>query len=128
MCCAIASSLSTASRRRGLLGTRADSLLNDWEPDAQARGLRSDWEPDAQARELRKALTANPAAEPKRRIDRLLKEIEAHNLTSDERREVLAVQVLTWTNTDSARRLLAKWAKGDPNAILTKAAGEAIGR
>ncbi len=77
---------------------------------------------------LRKALAANPPAEPKQRIEKLLKEIEANKLTSDERREVLAVQVLAWTNTDSARRLLAKWAKGDPNAILTKAAGEAAGR
>jgi RNA polymerase sigma factor (sigma-70 family) len=81
---------------------------------------------------LRKALAANPAAESKQRIEKLLKEIEAHKvtykLTSDERREVLAVQVLTWVDTDSARRLLAKWAKGDPNAILTKAAGAAAGR
>lgn len=82
--------------------------------------------------QLRKALAASPAAESKQRIEKILKEIEAdnltHKLTSDERREMLAVQVLTWTNTDSARRLLAKWAKGDPNALLTKAAGEAAGR
>jgi hypothetical protein len=77
---------------------------------------------------LRKAFAANPAAEPRRRIEKLLQEIAAHKLTSDERREVLAVQVLAWTNADSARRLLAKWAKGDPDAILTKQAVEAAGR
>jgi RNA polymerase sigma factor (sigma-70 family) len=77
---------------------------------------------------LRKALMANPTAEPKQRIEKLLNEIAARMLTSDERRELLAVEMLTSMKTDNSRRLLAKWAKGDPNAKLTKAAREAAGR
>jgi hypothetical protein len=75
---------------------------------------------------LRKALQANPAAEPRQRIEKLLKEIASRNLTANECREERAVQALKWMNSDAARRLLSKWAMGDPNATLTRAANAAM--
>ena len=76
---------------------------------------------------LRKQLHSNPSLEVKRRIESLLRDIEARKLTTAEVREVRAVQALEWMNTEAARRLLAKWAEGDPNATLTKAARKASG-
>ena len=76
---------------------------------------------------LRKQLEAKPSLEMRRHIDNLLRHIEAQNLTVAERREVRAVQALTWMNTEAARTVLAKWAEGDPNATLTKAARKACG-
>jgi RNA polymerase sigma factor (sigma-70 family) len=100
----------------------ADSFAARAKAGKALRDLSTQAEP-----QLRKALAASPTAETRQRIEKLLKEV-AGRLTSDERRELLAVQVLTWVDTDSARRLLAEWARGDPNARLTKAAGETAGR
>lgn len=71
---------------------------------------------------LRKAIEAGPSPEARQRILNLLKDIENRQLTASEKREVRAVQALEWMDSDAARRLLAKWASGDPNATLTKAA------
>ncbi|HMF14138.1 MAG TPA: hypothetical protein VKE94_17605, partial [Gemmataceae bacterium] len=78
---------------------------------------------------LRKALqTDDASAELKRRVEHLLKAIEERRLTVAELRELRAVQALRWTNDDAARVLLAKWARGDPAAALTRAAKEATSR
>jgi hypothetical protein len=76
---------------------------------------------------LRKQLKSNPSLEVRRRIEELLREIEARNLTAAEVREARAVEAMGWVNTEAARALLAKWAEGDPNATLTKAAKKASG-
>jgi RNA polymerase sigma factor (sigma-70 family) len=77
---------------------------------------------------LRKELRASPPPEARRRIDRLLTQIEARQLTAAEVREVRAVQALEWMGPPAARALLAKWAKGDPSAPLTQTARAAIRR
>jgi RNA polymerase sigma factor (sigma-70 family) len=77
---------------------------------------------------LREELRANPPLEVRRRIEGLLRAIERRQLSAAEVREVRAVQALRWANTTVARELLAKWAKGDPSATLTRAAGQASGR
>src|SRR5262249_45116284 len=77
--------------------------------------------------QLRKALQAKPSAEVRQRIGILLRAIDARDLTGDERRELRAVQVLEEIGSVTARGLLSKWATGDPNATLTKAA-KASGR
>ncbi len=76
---------------------------------------------------LREELRAGPSPEVRRRIENLLGSLEARKLTPAESREMRAVRVLEWMNTEAARRLLAKWAGGDPNATLTKAAEKASG-
>jgi RNA polymerase sigma factor (sigma-70 family) len=75
-------------------------------------------------RYLRDAEKASPSAEVRQRTGALLKAIEARKLTAAESRELRAVQALRWMDTQAARGLLAKWAKGDPGAPLTRAAGE----
>jgi WD40 repeat protein len=77
---------------------------------------------------LRKESRANPSAEAGRRIERLLRAAEDGQLTAAEVRELRSVQALAWMDTEGARTLLAKWAKGDPAATLTKAAAAAAGR
>ena len=77
---------------------------------------------------LREALRTNPSPEVMKRAGKLLRSVEARKLTAAEIRAVRAVQALEWMNADAARAVLAKWAKGDPNAALTKAAMTALGR
>jgi RNA polymerase sigma factor (sigma-70 family) len=78
----------------------------------------------AEAR-LRQASRANPSPEVGRRIERLLAALDGRQLTAAEVREVRAVQALEWTDSGAARALLAKWARGDPAAALTRAAAAA---
>ena len=67
----------------------------------------------------------NPSAEAKTRIESASRDrVLATTSVSD----VRAVQALQWMNADAARKLLADWAKGDPNSTLTKAAENALGR
>lgn len=73
---------------------------------------------------LREALKANPSAEAKQRLEAILKEIESGKLTGEECRELRAVAILKAIGSKEATELLARWAKGDPNAALTKAAKE----
>jgi RNA polymerase sigma factor (sigma-70 family) len=75
--------------------------------------------------QLREAMKSKPPLEVRRRIDGLLRDIDARTLTAAEVREVRAVQAMMWLNSAAARTLLIKWATGDPNATLTKAAKKA---
>ena len=79
-------------------------------------------------RHLRDELAASQSPEVRQRAGKLLKAIETRKLTAAENREVRAVQALRWMDTEAARELLAKWAKGDPSATLTKTAGNPSGR
>jgi RNA polymerase sigma factor (sigma-70 family) len=76
-------------------------------------------------RRLRQASRANPSPEVGRRLERLLAALDARQLTAAEVREVRAVQALEWTDSEAARALLAKWARGDPSAALTRASAAA---
>ena len=76
---------------------------------------------------LRAAAGANPPPEVGRRLGALLRALDARALTADEVRETRAVQALAWAGTPAARELMAKWAAGDPEAVLTKAAAGAPG-
>jgi RNA polymerase sigma factor (sigma-70 family) len=76
---------------------------------------------------LRRALKASPSAEAAKRIEALLAGLAARKLSPAEVRELRAVQALEWQGTPAARELLADWAKGDPAAVLTRAA-EGVGR
>ena len=66
---------------------------------------------------LRKALAANPPAEPSKHIEKLLKEIEAHNLTTDESRGSAGYPAL---NLDEHRFGPAAIGQGGPRAIRTR--------
>jgi WD40 repeat protein len=77
---------------------------------------------------LRTASRAKPSAEARRRIERLLAVIETRQLPAAAVREVRAVQALAWVDSDAARALLARWARGDPSAALTQAAAAALRR
>ncbi|QJW97436.1 sigma-70 family RNA polymerase sigma factor [Frigoriglobus tundricola] len=79
-------------------------------------------------RHLRDELVVSQSPEVRQRVGKLLKAIEARKLTAVESREVRAVQALRWMDTEAARELLAKWAKGDPSATLTKTAGNPLSR
>ena len=74
---------------------------------------------------LQRARKASPSAEAARRLDALLAGLAARKLSPAEARELRAVLALEWQATPDARALLAEWAKGDPAAVLTRAAKEA---
>jgi WD40 repeat protein len=76
---------------------------------------------------LRAELKRGPTPEVKERITKLLADIAAAKSTPEQNRELRAVQALAWMDTPAARAVLAKWAEGDANAALTKAA-KAAGR
>jgi hypothetical protein len=74
---------------------------------------------------LQRALKTSPSAEAAKRLEAVLAGLAAHKLSPAEAREVRAVQVLEWQGTPKARELLAEWARGDPAAVLTRAAAAA---
>jgi len=76
---------------------------------------------------LQRTLKARPSAEVTKRLEALLAALAAHKRSLAEVRELRAVQALEWQGTPAARELLSDWAKGDPAAILTRAA-KAAGR
>jgi RNA polymerase sigma factor (sigma-70 family) len=76
---------------------------------------------------LQQALKASPSAEAAKRLEALLTALAARKLSPAEVRELRAVLALEWQDTPAARELLADWAKGDPAAVLTRAA-KGIGR
>jgi RNA polymerase sigma factor (sigma-70 family) len=68
------------------------------------------------------ALAGRPTAEAKERLTKILTAIEAREPSAEEIRDLRAVRAVRWADTTAARNQLAEWAKGDPDASLTKAA------
>jgi WD40 repeat protein len=67
---------------------------------------------------LKKALADNPPEELRARAERLL----AATTSPDVRRAERAVEAMQLANTEAAKKLLAEWAKGPVDDVLTKAA------
>jgi hypothetical protein len=82
---------------------------------------------DAVRAPLEQALQANPSLEVRRRIERLLEEMEpGHSL--QELRLLRAVEAVEQMRTVEARRLLESWSRGPLTARLTREAKESLGR
>jgi RNA polymerase sigma factor (sigma-70 family) len=76
---------------------------------------------------LRRALTDNPSAEKKRRLEALLDTLDQVR-SSDRVRLARAVTALEWAATPAARQLLETLAAGDATAMLTTVAKAAVDR
>jgi WD40 repeat protein len=74
---------------------------------------------------LRRALAGQPSLELRRRAEVLVQELEH---APEALRAVRAVAALERAGTPEARRVLGELAGGDPDARLTRAAKEALGR
>jgi WD40 repeat protein len=83
---------------------------------------------------LRQAQRGKLTPEQKRRIKDLLAPLDAaaetlpQRLSREDLRVIRAVAVLEGSNTEEARRVLAEWAKGAPEACLTEEAAQALTR
>ena len=77
---------------------------------------------------LREALKSAKDVETRRRIEALLDHFAAYEWTQDEVRQARAVEVLEAIGSPQARAALSRWSSGDPGAILTQQAREAIAR
>jgi WD40 repeat protein len=77
---------------------------------------------------LRKALAGQPDLESRRRLQHLLRKLEGPVTLPEALRAIRAVQVLENIGGREARRLLAKLAKGAPDARLTQEAKAALER
>jgi RNA polymerase sigma factor (sigma-70 family) len=94
--------------------------------DRATAALRREGRPAAAA--LREAKEKSASAEVRKRAGILLAELEDSPVTGDELRELRAVEVLEGVGTPKARRLLGELARGEPAAVLTRAAEAAIER
>jgi RNA polymerase sigma factor (sigma-70 family) len=94
--------------------------------DRATAALRQVGRPAAAA--LREAKATTRSAEVRRRARTLLAELEEAPVTAKELRELRAVEVLEELATPAARRLLADWSRGEPGAVLTRAAALALRR
>ena len=80
-------------------------------------------------RELREVLRKPPDLEVKRRIEELLDRIAAAgDFTPTDILHCRAVEVLEAARTPEARALLMRWSAGDPGAVLTIEARQALAR
>lgn len=77
---------------------------------------------------LAEAARAGASAEARKRAALIISKAEGEVATPDERRAARAVEVLERVATPAARDLLAKLAAGDPGAVLTREATEAVKR
>jgi WD40 repeat protein len=77
---------------------------------------------------LRSALKGKLSLEHHRRIEALLKQLEANGYTEDELRPLRAIAVLERINSGAARRLLERLAGGDRGSLLTQDATESLQR
>ncbi len=77
---------------------------------------------------LRRALDERPTLELRRRLERLLEAVEVETLSPDELREGRAVAALEEAGTVAARQVLARLARGAPEARLTRQAEGALRR
>jgi WD40 repeat protein len=77
---------------------------------------------------LRKALERSPPLEQRRRLERLLRPLEARTAPAEAVTASRAVQILKWLGSPEARRLLKELARGAPGAWLTEEAAAACRR
>lgn len=77
---------------------------------------------------LRETLAKTSSNEVRSRVRTLLSRLELSVTPSDELRTLRAIEVLEWLATPSARELLSKLAKGEPNALLTRTSASAVER
>jgi RNA polymerase sigma factor (sigma-70 family) len=77
---------------------------------------------------LLEALRRAPPLEPRRRMERLMKELHGPVRAPEVLRAVRAVAVLEYAGTPEARRVLEALAKGAPEARLTREAKSALRR
>jgi hypothetical protein len=77
---------------------------------------------------LRKTLEEGPSLEVRRRVTRLLAQMEKGGLTGEQLRDLRAVEALEHAGTAEARRVLRRHATGDPDAPLTTQAKGALRR
>jgi WD40 repeat protein len=78
--------------------------------------------PDAEPA-LRKALGGAPSLEARQRIERVLAELTSPAAASENRRVVRAVEVLEQIATSEAKEVLAVFARGAADSLLTQEAG-----
>jgi hypothetical protein len=83
---------------------------------------------NAAAPALRRALDAKPSAEIRRRVRRLLEQMEAVTITATERTQRRALLVVELIGSTAAKALLEELAAGEPDAPLTRAAKQASDR
>ena len=76
---------------------------------------------------LEKALARNPTLEVRRRVQKLLNELDRPDF-SRTRQKLRAVEALEYAGTTEARELLAALARGAPEARLTCEAAASLGR
>jgi RNA polymerase sigma factor (sigma-70 family) len=77
---------------------------------------------------VRALLNRKPSPEVQRRAEQVLEAIIGPATTTDQLRELRAVEVLEWAGTTAARDLLRDLAKGMPEARLTRDASAALAR
>jgi hypothetical protein len=77
---------------------------------------------------LRKALAENPPLETARRLDQLLRKVDAGGGKRQRLQRLRALTVLEQIGTAEARGVLRTWAGGDPEAALTREAQAALQR
>jgi HEAT repeat protein len=77
---------------------------------------------------LREIKEASPSAEVRRRVGDLLALWETSGISSDELREIRAVEALELIATPEAHHLLKELARGDPDAFLTREVQSALRR
>lgn len=75
---------------------------------------------------LRESLESKLEAEPRRRVETLLAEIQTLQLTPAERQALRAVEIAERIHTSTAKDLLNTWANGAPGARLTQLAAEVV--
>jgi hypothetical protein len=77
---------------------------------------------------LVKALDAKPSLDVTRRLETLLAAREQSRLSSEEVRQMRAVEVLEALGTDEARGLFEEWAWGAAGSLLTEEAKASLAR
>jgi WD40 repeat protein len=90
------------------------------------RQLRKWGEPAEPA--VRRALAGRPSEEARRRLEQVLRQLEAGGLTPEQRRQHRAVTLLERAGTPEARRLLEEVARGAEGARLTQEARASLQR
>jgi WD40 repeat protein len=102
---------------------RIERLIADLDDDAFAvrerasRELKQIGSPVAPA--LRRVLAKRPTLEMRRRIEQLLEPFDRGRCTPDELRSLRAVEAVEHMATPEVRQMLASWAEGAPDAVLT---------
>lgn len=103
------------------LGSTNFALRN--RANATLQKLGTAVEPD-----LRESVARAPDVETKRRIEELLDRIAAQQLTTEELRDLRAVEVIEAIGTAEARTVLTRWSGGHPGAVLTRESRTALSR